>query len=62
MTKNDMLIQSIEQYKEMYIRTRAEFERLVTVRAASSLFVRAAPGCMRPTVRARPSARRREPR
>lgn len=33
MTKNDMLIQSIELYKEMYIRTRAEFERLVTVRA-----------------------------
>ncbi|TFY54110.1 hypothetical protein EVJ58_g9055 [Rhodofomes roseus] len=32
MTKNDMLVQSIEQYKEMYMRARAEFERLATVR------------------------------
>ncbi|KAI0730280.1 DNA topoisomerase, partial [Fomitopsis betulina] len=30
MTKNDMLVQSIELYKEMYIRTRAQFDRLVT--------------------------------
>ncbi|KZT63870.1 prokaryotic type I DNA topoisomerase [Daedalea quercina L-15889] len=30
MTRNDMLVQSIEEYKEMYIRARAEFERLVT--------------------------------
>lgn len=37
MTKNDMLVQSIEQYKEMYIRTRAEFERLVTVRILAFL-------------------------
>ena len=37
MTKNDMLVQSIEQYKEMYIRTRAEFERLVTVRMLAFL-------------------------
>jgi DNA topoisomerase-3 len=30
-TKQDMLAQSIEQYKDMYIRARGEFNKVITV-------------------------------
>lgn len=30
-TKADMLTESVEQYKEIYMRTKQEFERLVNV-------------------------------
>lgn len=30
-TKNDMLAQSIDQYKEMFIIARREFEKVITV-------------------------------
>ena len=30
-TKNDMLMESIEQYKEVFIRAKREFDKVVTV-------------------------------
>ena len=31
-TKNDMLAQSIDQYKEVYIKARREFDKVINVR------------------------------
>jgi DNA topoisomerase-3 len=33
-TKNDMLQESIEMYKDLYIRAKAEFNKVVTVSTA----------------------------
>ena len=33
-TKNQMLDQSIEQYKEVYIKARREFDKVINVRLA----------------------------
>jgi DNA topoisomerase-3 len=30
-TKNDMLIQAIEQYKEVFLKARRDFEKVITV-------------------------------
>jgi DNA topoisomerase-3 len=34
-TKNDMLVQSIDQYKDVFIRARAEFAKVIQVRKSS---------------------------
>lgn len=31
-SKNEVLVESIERYKEMFMRTKIEFEKLVAVR------------------------------
>lgn len=38
-TKNDMLQESIEQYKDMYLRAKGEFAKVVTVSNNPSLYM-----------------------
>jgi len=37
-TKNDMLTRSLDQYKEMYIIVRREFEKVTSVRLVTHMY------------------------
>ena len=36
-TKNEMLIENVERYKEIYLKTKREFQKIVTVSYTLSL-------------------------
>lgn len=38
-TKNEMLVQSIEQYKDMYVMAKREFDKVIGVNLFALLFL-----------------------
>ena len=46
-TKNDMVVEAVEQYKEMFVKAKRDFEKVVAVRSVqfTHVFAKLGPDC-----------------